>query len=109
MESGNSQRGGATASYGRVRAGEAAPTMTTRCTTPACGSFVHPTENRGLTLRSAGTFPRPFPPHISSKEATTRSSDRIGNAVPVRLATALGLAVSEILKRAEHSPREVSV
>ncbi len=34
----------ATASYGRVDEHAPAPTMTTRCTTPACGQFVHPTE-----------------------------------------------------------------
>lgn len=45
----------ALASYGRVKADEPAPTMTTRCTTP-CGTFIHPFENRGLSLREAAAF-----------------------------------------------------
>ena len=50
----------ASSSYGRIDPTVAAPTMTTRCTTPACERFLHPTENRGLTLREAAvlqTFP----------------------------------------------------
>ena len=50
----------ATASYGRIRHNEPAPTLTSRCTIPACGSFIHPKENRGLSLREAAvlqTFP----------------------------------------------------
>ncbi|KAB7745574.1 DNA (cytosine-5-)-methyltransferase [Nostocoides sp. F2B08] len=98
-ESGQSQRVGATASYGRVRTGEAAPTMTTRCTTPACGSFVHPTENRGLTLREAATF-QTFPPNYHFHGGYDSIERQIGNAVPVRLATALGLVVQTMLTRA---------
>jgi DNA (cytosine-5)-methyltransferase 1 len=106
-ESGGSQRRGATASYGRVRSGEAAPTMTTRCTTPACGSFVHPTEDRGLTLREAATF-QTFPSTYQFQGGYDSVERQIGNAVPVRLATALGLAVRGILTRAEDSKRAVS-
>ena len=53
----------ASASYGRIQADKPAPTMTTRCTTPACGSFIHPTENRGITLREAAliqSFPKDY-------------------------------------------------
>lgn len=86
----------AAAAYGRMRLGEPAPTLTTRCTTPACGRFVHPTEHRGISLREAAliqTFPRryAFEGSYQSVEA------QIGNAVPARLAEGLGLAARELL------------
>jgi DNA (cytosine-5)-methyltransferase 1 len=79
----------ATASYGRMRLDEPAPTMTTRCTTPACGSFIHPTEDRGITLREAAwlqTFPSTYR-FLGGYDSIER---QIGNAVPVRMARALG-------------------
>lgn len=91
-----SAKAGATASYGRVRAAEAAPTMTTRCTTPACGSFVHPTENRGLTLREAAAF-QTFPADYRFCGGYDTVERQIGNAVPVRMAQGLGLAVRTAL------------
>jgi len=91
--------GQATSSYGRVRADAAAPTMTTRCTTPACGAFVHPTEHRGLTLREAATF-QTFPPGYAFDGGYDAVERQIGNAVPVRMAHALGLAVLAALEQA---------
>jgi DNA (cytosine-5)-methyltransferase 1 len=79
----------ATASYGRVRLDELAPTMTTRCTTPACGSFIHPVENRGLTLREAASI-QTFPFEYSFCGGYDSIERQIGNAVPVRMAKALG-------------------
>lgn len=84
--------GQATSSYGRIRAGDVAPTMTTRCTTPACGAFVHPTEDRGLTLREAATL-QTFPTNYVFEGGYDAVERQIGNAVPVRMAQALGLAV----------------
>lgn len=83
-------------SYGRVKLDELAPTMTTRCTTPACGSFIHPTENRGLTLREAATF-QTFPVSYEFYGNYGSIERQIGNAVPVRMATGLGLIAARIL------------
>lgn len=83
----------ATASYSRVRIDEPAPTMTTRCTTPACGQFVHPTESRALTLREAAviqTFPLTYTFHGGRGQGGAVER-QIGNAVPVRMAHGLGL------------------
>jgi DNA (cytosine-5)-methyltransferase 1 len=88
----------ATASYGRLRLDEPAPTMTTRCTTPACGSFIHPTENRGITLREAAalqTFPYDYR-FVGSYQSIER---QIGNAVPVRMAEVLGRVVRRLVDR----------
>ncbi|MFE6714649.1 DNA cytosine methyltransferase [Streptomyces sp. NPDC057695] len=77
---------------------EPAPTMTTRCTTPACGTFVHPTEHRGLTLREAATF-QTFPVSYVFSGNYGSIERQIGNAVPVRMAKGLGLIASVILRR----------
>lgn len=89
-------RRSATASYGRIKLSEPAPTMTTRCTTPACGSFVHPTENRGITLREAASI-QTFPTNYDFIGDYGSIERQIGNAVPVRMAKTLGVAVRRLL------------
>jgi DNA (cytosine-5)-methyltransferase 1 len=84
--------------YGRMRWDDVAPTLTTRCTTPACGRFLHPRKNRAITLREAAclqTFSRDyvFEGGYMSKEA------QIGNAVPPKLARAIGLIIAAALRR----------
>ncbi|MFF7384327.1 DNA (cytosine-5-)-methyltransferase [Streptomyces griseoluteus] len=86
----------ATASYGRIRWDAPSPTMTTRCTTPACGTFVHPEENRGITLREAATL-QTFPFDYDFQGDYGSIERQIGNAVPVRMATVLGVAVRRII------------
>jgi len=90
--------------YGRVRLEDPAPTMTTRCTTPACGRFIHPTEHRGLTLREAAVF-QTFPVTYTFTGNYGQIERQIGNAVPVRLAEALGLVVTRTLAKAIAGPR----
>ncbi|MFF1872957.1 DNA cytosine methyltransferase [Kitasatospora herbaricolor] len=90
-------RRGATASYGRIKLAEPAPTMTTRCTTPACGSFVHPTENRGITLREAASI-QTFPTNYDFIGDYGSIERQIGNAVPVRMAKTLGIAIRRLLE-----------
>lgn len=86
----------ATSIYGRIDPSMPAPTMTTRCTTPSCGRFAHPTEDRGLTLREAAliqTFPIDYE-FVGDYGAIER---QIGNAVPPKLAMALGMIVKQLL------------
>ena len=86
----------ASASYGRIRASQPAPTMTTRCTTPACGSFIHPTENRGITLREAALI-QSFPIDYRFFGTYGQVEAQIGNAFPPRMAEGIGLAIKTIL------------
>jgi DNA (cytosine-5)-methyltransferase 1 len=90
----------ATSIYGRIDPREPAPTMTTRCTTPSCGRFVHPTEDRGLTLREAALL-QTFPIDYKFCGGHDRIERQIGNALPPRLAEALGLIITELLARAQ--------
>lgn len=93
----------ATGSYGRLKADEPSPTMTTRCTTPACGTFIHPTEHRGITLREAATL-QTFPHDYRFHGYYDQIERQIGNAVPVRMAAALGTIVRGIAERPETAP-----
>lgn len=84
----NEGKRGASGSYARLRWEEPAPTMTTRCTTPACGPFLHPELHRPLTLREAAaiqTFPASYQ-FVGSRGDIER---QIGNAVPVKMAAAI--------------------
>lgn len=95
----NLGRQDATSIYGRIDPSKPSPTMTTRCTTPSCGRFVHPTEHRGLTLREAAllqTFPIDYK-FVGSYGSIER---QIGNAVPPRLAAAIGLVVRGLIDTA---------
>jgi DNA (cytosine-5)-methyltransferase 1 len=86
----------ATSIYGRIDPTRPAPTMTTRCTTPSCGRFGHPTEDRGLTLREAALL-QTFPLTYRFEGNYGEIERQIGNAVPPRLAQALGLIVIRAL------------
>jgi DNA (cytosine-5)-methyltransferase 1 len=95
----------ATSIYGRIDPAKPAPTMTTRCTTPSCGRFVHPEENRGLTLREAALL-QTFPASYEFEGSYGAIERQIGNAVPVRLAHALGLVVEGLLDGAEEAEHD---
>jgi DNA (cytosine-5)-methyltransferase 1 len=85
--------------YGRMWWDKPAPTMTTLCTGIGNGRFGHPDQDRSITLREAAmfqSFPRGYefwPP----EEKLNRSaiSRMIGNAVPPKLAEALGRAIMD--------------
>jgi DNA (cytosine-5)-methyltransferase 1 len=94
----------ATSIYGRIDPSSPAPTMTTRCTTPSCGRFVHPTQDRGLTLREAALL-QTFPIDYAFEGNHGEVERQIGNAVPPKLARGLGL----ILKRLLHSDANKTV
>jgi DNA (cytosine-5)-methyltransferase 1 len=89
-------RRGATAAYGRMNADAIAPTLTTRCTTPACGTFIHPWEDRGITLREAALL-QTFPANYAFVGGYDSIERQIGNAIPVRLAQAAGVAAKVLL------------
>lgn len=87
----------ANAAYGRIslKLGYA-PTMTTRCTTPACGSFIHPRAHRPITLREASRI-QTFPHRYKFKGGYCAIERQIGNAVPVRMAKGLGLHAKRLI------------
>lgn len=89
---------GATSSYGRMAADGVAPTLTTRCTTIACGSFIHPTEDRGITLREAALL-QTFPADYRFFGGYDSIERQIGNAIPVKLAQAAATAALGLVSK----------
>jgi DNA (cytosine-5)-methyltransferase 1 len=69
--------------YGRMAWDEVAPTITSGCFNPSRGRFLHPEENRAITMREAALlqgFPRDYVFDLSAgKEAIALM---IGNALP---------------------------
>ena len=88
---------GASSSYGRMEYDNVAPTLTTRCVTPACGRFLHPRANRAITLREAACL-QTFPIDYEFKGGTMAIASQIGNAVPPRLAHAIAVLVAAALQ-----------
>lgn len=75
-------------SYGRMSWNAVSPTLTTRCTTPACGRFLHPEEDRAITLREAAAL-QSFPKNYHFEGGRMAVASQIGNAVPVHLSEAI--------------------
>jgi DNA (cytosine-5)-methyltransferase 1 len=83
--------------YGRMRADKPAPTITGGFLSPGRGRFTHPTEPRALTPREAARI-QGFPDTYSfalpqGEPGRTHLARWIGNAVPMPLGFAAGLAL----------------
>ncbi len=84
--------------YGRICVDVPGPTMTTGCTNPSKGRFLHPFENHGISIRHAARF-QTFPDDFIFTGGLISASRQVGNAVPVCLAeTILNEIRKELLK-----------
>ncbi len=69
--------------YGRMAWEEVAPTITTGCVNPSKGRFLHPQEDRAITLREAALlqgFPLDF--KFDLRRGKYAVAEMIGNALP---------------------------
>ena len=69
--------------YGRMFWDKQAPTITGGCVNPSKGRFLHPKENRTITLREAAllqTFPSDY--FFSLRRGKMPAAELIGNALP---------------------------
>ena len=83
-----------------------APTMTTQCFGYGNGRFGHPEQDRAITLREAALL-QSFPPGYEflapEEPIVMKELGRwIGNAVPVRLAEAIGKVIFADVHRGNH-------
>ncbi len=83
--------------YGRMLYDEPAPTLTTHCLGVGNGRFIHPEQNRGLSIREASLI-QSFPSSYKFVEEKGQVRPRvlarlIGNAVPVSLAKSIGNSI----------------
>jgi len=86
------QRSDHTKRYGRLRRTGPASTLLTKCD-PHWGAYVHPTQNRTITVREAARL-QGFPDRFRfAGNFIGMQYEQIGNAVPVPVARAIGMAL----------------
>lgn len=90
--------------YGRMEWDDVAPTLTTGCFNPSKGRFLHPEEDRTITIREAAllqTFPRryKFPAELGKVTLATQ----IGNALPPEFVRRQAIVVKKHLLDAAES------
>ena len=84
--------------YGRMSWNEVSPTITRCSHNPSKGRFIHPEENRGLTLYESlllQGFPKDY--EFRAELGIGRISSMIGEAVPPPMAAAHGLHIKRML------------
>lgn len=93
--------------YGRMAWDKVAPTITGGCFNPSKGRFLHPRENRAITMREAALlqgFPRRY--IFNAGAGKQRIALMIGNALPPEFIRRHALAIAQALPK--RSARQVS-
>jgi DNA (cytosine-5)-methyltransferase 1 len=78
--------------YGRLSWDKPAASLTTRCISLSNGRFGHPEQHRAISVREAACL-QTFPPSYRFFGSLESRARQIGNAVPPRMAAAIGLAI----------------
>lgn len=81
--------------YGRLDPEGLASTILTKCD-PHWGSYIHPTQNRVLSVREAARL-QSFPDKTLFFGSVTEQYEQVGNAVPPLFARAIGEQIQKIL------------
>ena len=84
--------------FGRMAWDAPSPTLTCRCTDVYCGRFIHPEQDRGISLREAAALQTFDDSYEFFGGSFLEQARQIGNAVPVRLAETLGRAAMKCLQ-----------
>lgn len=90
--------------YGRMGWSNVAPTLTTGCNDVTRGRFMHPRDDRAITLREAARL-QSFPDEYFFSGCPTAIARQIGNAVPVQLAQVVASSVAQTLSLLDQNPR----
>lgn len=89
--------------YGRMSWDRPSPTITGGCTNITKGRFIHPVENRGISLLEAALL-QTFDSNYTFCGNFGQIALQIGNAVPVELARIMGIQLAECLALIERHP-----
>lgn len=79
--------------FGRMAWDKPAPTLTSRCSDVYSGRFIHPEQDRGISLREAAALQTFKDDYKFFGTSITGIARQIGNAVPVKLAKHLGESI----------------
>ncbi|PKN86851.1 MAG: DNA (cytosine-5-)-methyltransferase [Deltaproteobacteria bacterium HGW-Deltaproteobacteria-1] len=84
--------------YGRMTWNKVAPTITSGCFNPSKGRFLHPVEDRAITMREAALL-QGFPPRYKFPETSNKSTLAlmIGNALPPPFINAHAKIIRDVL------------
>jgi DNA (cytosine-5)-methyltransferase 1 len=95
--------------YGRMAWDDVAPTITSGCFNPSKGRFLHPSEDRAITLREAAVL-QGFPVDYDFGEDLSKQGTAllIGNALPPPLICAHARALMSSLKKGADSCQTVA-
>lgn len=91
--------------YGRMAWKKPAPTITGGCINPSKGRFIHPEEDRAITLREAAVlqgFPRSY--HFDMSRGRYPTARMIGNAFPPKFAEHHARAIYQLLQTQNLAP-----
>ena len=90
---------GAESVYGRMKWDEPSPTITGAAIRPSSGRFIHPDQDRGITLREMARL-QTIPDDFQFQGSKDAIASMIGDAVPFELARAIARHVKFLLKEA---------
>ncbi len=84
--------------YGRMRWDDVAPTITSGCINPSKGRFLHPDQDRAITLREAAML-QSFPPSyvVPMVRGLNPAAVLVGNAFPPEFARRQAIRLREVL------------
>lgn len=88
--------------YGRLAWDKTAVTITARCRTPSCGRFVHPEQDRGLSVREAALL-QGFPADFYFEGPFDDKYKQVGNAVSPIFSTRLAAHVLSLIAGRNHA------
>lgn len=86
--------------YGRMSWDKPSPTITGGCTNITRGRFIHPEQDRGISLLEAAML-QTFDPNYQFSGNSEQIALQIGNAVPVKLGETMGRRLIKYLDDAE--------
>lgn len=84
--------------YGRMHWDRPSPTLTSGCTNITRGRYVHPDQDRGISLYEAARL-QTFPDDYEFVGTFGEKALQIGNAVPVQLAQIMGMRIIDCLNK----------
>lgn len=93
--------------YGRMHWDRPAGTITRKSSTPSCGRYVHPEQNRNITVREAARL-QSFPDSWTFDGPFISWYEQNGNAVPPKLGEAIAEKIRELRPITDKGARQMT-